>query len=110
MGAGRRGKQAAGGIPPGCGAEIREGRPRVVSPDPASMDVHVTCRVTTAAVLRCKDFFSCKIALKYLVLVHLGSMEEAGCKRIHALLITTYKFSAVGFEMGLKSKKENSHL
>lgn len=55
-------------------------------------------------------FFSCKIALKYLVLVHLGSMEEAGCKRIHTLLITTYKFSAVGFEMGLKSKKENSHL
>lgn len=83
----------------------------MVSPDPASMDVHIPCRVTTVAVLRCKDFFfSCKIALKYLVLVHLGSMEEAGCKRIHTLLTTMYKFSAFGFEMGLKSKKENSHL
>lgn len=49
--------------------------------------------------------FSSKIALKYLVLVYLGSMEEAGCKNIHILLITVYKFSAFGFE---KQKRKQS--
>lgn len=68
------------------------------------------CRVTTAAVLRCKDifFFTCKSALKHLALIHKGSMEEVEYERVHTVLLCKNDL-LLGLQRA-RTKKENSHL
>ena len=79
-------------------------------PNPTNMQkCTLLYRVTTAAVLRCKDFFlNCKSALKHLALIHKGSMEEAECERVHTVLLCKNDL-LLGLQRA-RTKKENNHL